>query len=315
MAGAYVAKPEADATPPDVPDGWDPDWEHPGPDPPGYTPEYSLSATAGEISDDLSAAVTLNLLDHVTYATDEPGSGVIAWSAAIDGAPINLRFSGGEDYASSIESSYSDIGDYWGAEPTIEFELTEANEGDTIVLTAESTVEGQTVSDTAEITADVGYTATFVTEIALVGYDDAEYFLMYGSLFFWHDGNPYDTRLLARELNPDTDTGADGSPHSPPFWGTGSYEFGAETITCTVEVSAEQWVLAEGERVGYQTAYYFTDSDDSIDITFTHTASYYWGPTLIGNFSKVFQTPPESNDILELGWIRFDATELVDLTA
>lgn len=169
MTGAYVAKPEADATPPDVPDGWNPDWPHPGPDPPGYTPEYSLSVTVPEIINfDGYGAVTLNLLDHVAYATDEPGSGVIAWSATIDDEPVNIRFSGGSEYASSIESPYSDIGDYWGAEPAIEFELTEGNRGDTVVLTAQSTVEGQAISDSGEL-------AVNVYSLFLAGYAELKY--------------------------------------------------------------------------------------------------------------------------------------------
>jgi len=152
MTGAYVAKPDAAVEPPDVPPGWDEDWSFPGPNPPGYTPVYSLNLSASEsIGYGGTASITISLRDHVTYATIEPSGCSITWTATIDGESVNLRFSGDPDYASSISSSYSDIGDYWGAEPEIEFELTEDDVGKTITLQGASTVSGSALTNTDTI--------------------------------------------------------------------------------------------------------------------------------------------------------------------
>lgn len=162
MPGAYVAKPEV-VTPPDVPDGWNPDWPFGDdgeggwyPFPPGYTPVYSLNLSASaSMSYDGAASSTVSLRDHVDHGTARPSGCSVTWTATIGGEAINLRFSGETSYASSIVSSYGDIGDYWGAAPEIEFELTEENDGDTVVLLASSTVFGNAVFNTCEINVTV----------------------------------------------------------------------------------------------------------------------------------------------------------------
>ena len=42
MTGAYTAKPEDVVDPPDRPVNWNPLWPYPGPEPPGYYPEYDI---------------------------------------------------------------------------------------------------------------------------------------------------------------------------------------------------------------------------------------------------------------------------------
>ena len=159
MPGAYTAKPDAAVEPPDVPDGWDVDWPFGDdgeggwyPYPPGYTPAFSLNLSATEsISYDGAATAMATLRDHVTYGTIEPAGCQITWTATISGEAVNLRFSGDEDYESSLSLDYSEVGDYWGAVPDIEFELTGDNDGDVITLKAASTVSGAAVSTTAEV--------------------------------------------------------------------------------------------------------------------------------------------------------------------
>ncbi len=165
MSGAYVEKPAADVPPvqpewPDPPPGWNPNWPPPGtpgldpdpffpaPFPPGYTPDYSMVVTAtAEIAPDGTASVTGSLRDHSTYATNEPDA--IIWTAAIGGEAVQLRFSEGE-FASSISSSTA-FATYWGAAPSIEFDLTGDNAEDTVVLMGTSVIGGVTVTQTAEI--------------------------------------------------------------------------------------------------------------------------------------------------------------------
>jgi hypothetical protein len=325
MAGAYVAKPEADVTPPDVPDGWNPDWPHPGPDPPGYTPEYSLALTApASLSYDDAGTATLNLLDHTTYATDEPRSGAIAWSAAIGANPVSLRFSGGSEYASSIESSYGDIGDYWGAEPEIEFELTEDDIGSTLVLTAQSTVEGQAVSDTATISiiAPV-YTAVFTGEITLHNYDTPSGSDTYDAYlhFYAYDlgiDDVHDEIKLRHHSNTLIMSSAEAVHNEPQLLGSPEFDIiSNDNATFSIAVSAEQWdaLISANLWIGY----WGVDAGAPVDVSsdFVLTASYYRNGDLVATFTKthngVATSEVGAEDVFQ--WIQFTETALVDLTA
>jgi len=166
MAGAYVAKPDV-VSMPDVPPGWNPNWPFPGatdpdypgidpdpffpaPYPPGYTPTLTLVMTATDtIAYDGTATVTGSARDQATYATNEPSA--ITWKAKIGSTRVNLRFSGDEEYSSSLSSAVA-FGTYWGATPSIEFELDEDNVGDVVTLTGYYTLDGVTVSQTEDIT-------------------------------------------------------------------------------------------------------------------------------------------------------------------
>ena len=153
MAGAYVAKP-AVVSIPDVPPGWDPDWprppdEDPAPYPPGYEPDLSMVMTADDtLSFDGTATVTGSARDNSTYATNEPSA--MTWTAAISGTPVNLRFNGDVDYLSSLSSAVS-FGTYWGATPSIEFDLDTDNIGDTVILTGYYTLDGIRITSTKSI--------------------------------------------------------------------------------------------------------------------------------------------------------------------
>lgn len=161
MGGAYVAKPDPAPTPlpgADGPPGWDEDWlfpptgSFPGPSPPGYEYDFSLNLSGpSSLFYSSAAAVTVSLRDHDTYETAEPSGSVVTWTATIDGASVPLKFSGDPSYSSSIESSYSDLDPYWGAQPSIEFQVDETDGGSTLVLQAVSVVDDEDLSVTIGI--------------------------------------------------------------------------------------------------------------------------------------------------------------------
>jgi len=186
MAGAYVAKPAvstARVEGVDVPLGWNVNWPRPGetditwpgidpdpffpaPFPPGYSPDYSLAIFGSEsIAYDGAASVTGTFRDHLTFATNEPSP--IVWTATITSSPtrnVNLRFSGDEEYASSISSDCA-FETYWGATPDIEFELDEEDTGGTVVLIGRSAVEGVVVGASIEIEVALIATITFTSNV------------------------------------------------------------------------------------------------------------------------------------------------------
>jgi len=155
MGGAYTSKPDAVPTV-DVPDGWNPEWPHPGPWPPGYTPVLSMSSS-GRTSMDYngSAAVTFTLKDKVTYQTHDPGT-TMTISATLDGAAVGLRKSGGSTYASSVSYDYAELAsEFYGALTDLEFELTGDDRDKTLRIYSTSTTWGYSVSDTHDITVEV----------------------------------------------------------------------------------------------------------------------------------------------------------------
>ncbi len=155
MGGAYVAKP-AVPTEPDVPPGWDPDWDFPGPNPPGYEPEYSLNLSAqsqmipGVTVDDIS----LFLADHDTYETREPQSHMI-WSAIFgdSGDIVQMKLLGGGAYQDSVDASYI-LGDvFYESNPDFDFDVSASDIGRIVILNVNSTpFENHQVESAAEIT-------------------------------------------------------------------------------------------------------------------------------------------------------------------
>jgi len=161
VGGAYTAKP-AVVSAPDVPPGWNPDWQFPGPFPPGYTADYSIAVTGPDsVAYDGTADVTAYLCDHTDYKTQEPAeTSVLVWSAKLGGETVNLKFSGGDSYAAIATSVYTESDGFWGAEPSLEFELTDAANGETLTLTVVSIVDGETLTKSQEV--EVGGTVAEV---------------------------------------------------------------------------------------------------------------------------------------------------------
>lgn len=149
-----MAKEPAAAADPGYPPGWaDYPWPFPGPYPPGYSPTLTLVMTATDsIAYNGTASVTGSARDQGTYATNEPSA--ITWTATIAGSPINLRFNGETNYSSSLSSAVS-FGTYWGATPSIEFELTEDNADDVVTLRGVYQLDGLWIEQTENIIVTV----------------------------------------------------------------------------------------------------------------------------------------------------------------
>lgn len=156
MAGAYVARPATPVVPPDVPPDWNPDWTFPGPSPPGYEPEYSLPIAApASVVPGNSLATSVRLRDHATYRTTQPvAPSVLTWTATVDNVPVPLRFAGAPNCATSVVSVYADFDGFWGADPTLDVQLTESHNGKTLVLRATSLVGKETVVGTKSVSVE-----------------------------------------------------------------------------------------------------------------------------------------------------------------
>ena len=90
MAGAYVALP--DVIPPiNYPPLWNPDWQFPGPNPPGYVTITSMFLDVGNGQTSVSNP-TCKVEAVATYAgipiIDPTGS--VAFTATINGLPITV---------------------------------------------------------------------------------------------------------------------------------------------------------------------------------------------------------------------------------
>jgi hypothetical protein len=142
MAGAYVAKPDVPEEV-DLPPGWNINWPHPGPWPPGYTPDLGLGlvAQATVVPGSAVTDITATLTDQDDYVTTEPATPVI-WTAAWDdtGDMLTLKLSGDDDLLSSISVAYSALAaDFWGSDPDIEFDISASDNGRSFTLSASST--------------------------------------------------------------------------------------------------------------------------------------------------------------------------------
>ena len=152
MSGAYVAKP-AVVVPLVIPPGWNPDWTFPGPSPPGYTPDYimALAADSTIAPGGATQSVALSLHDGELATVSPAGSSI--WTATMDGAPLKLGLAGGS-LANSVTSAFSTSGGIWGSAPSFFFNISNADDGKTIVLKSAGTPFGSAMSQTANITVE-----------------------------------------------------------------------------------------------------------------------------------------------------------------
>jgi hypothetical protein len=143
--------------------------------------EYSLWLSGDSnigVDDDDTASVTVTLRDHDTEKTEEPmeeseelTESTLTWTATINGAAIGLKFAADADYSSSIESEYSDLGDFFGGEEDIGFDLEEEEEDRVITLRVESIVWEDELSDTMDIAVEGRPTpVSFETSLVMSGY-------------------------------------------------------------------------------------------------------------------------------------------------
>ncbi len=115
--------------------------------------DYSL-VLSGPSSRFFSGAsdCTVILLANSVSKTAEPISKTITFTATLDGAPLNLRFTGDSTYLSSISSPVADSDGFWQTSISIEWEVTFADDDKIIELTAQGAIAGLSVSDTLNIT-------------------------------------------------------------------------------------------------------------------------------------------------------------------
>lgn len=101
MTGAYTAKPADVADPPDIPDGWNPLWPFPGPNPPGHTPVYGISFVSPPTPDNVAFGEEITVrvkmyeegLGDSKLGTIAPNVN-IDWSAFVDGFEIDSSSKG-----------------------------------------------------------------------------------------------------------------------------------------------------------------------------------------------------------------------------
>jgi len=164
MPGAYTSTPIVVA-PPDVPDGWNPNWPRTGPDPPGYDLEeddYLLILTTGSPGivnvDSPSCYVAAKIyedggdFESVNISNDS----YITWCAAIDGERILMNINGSWEYEPTTLASYLLGHGTFGANPEIAFQITEDDYDKDIIVDAIATVirEKDSASDAIEVLAD-----------------------------------------------------------------------------------------------------------------------------------------------------------------
>ncbi|MFA5378870.1 MAG: hypothetical protein WC455_24165 [Dehalococcoidia bacterium] len=216
MGGAYVAKPAAEV-PVDYPPGWDISWPFPGAAPPGYSHLFSMTAVAADtVNYNGSLALSTRVVDAEEYVTLEPsGSDKIYITATIDDEEIGLRVAGGEEYSDEIELDYSghESGDltFYGADTNLEFDLSEDNEDDTVVISIRGGFNGLECYGTKEV--DITVSTGIYVEFSLETSDLSSYYL-YDSLGLahyvpvssvtwnggsWNGGSPVKNTLIAED--------------------------------------------------------------------------------------------------------------------
>lgn len=166
MAGIYVAKP-ADAVALVLPPGWnigEQAWPWPGPWPPGYTPDLSLTlAGAVTYAPGAEHENTAVLYDRTTYKTGQPNNErIVNYTATTNGAATQLKISGEAEWLDTVEVDYAEDGsNFWGSVPTLVFNVSTDQEDEVITLFAFSEpFTGHTVQQTHDITIVVVRHAT-----------------------------------------------------------------------------------------------------------------------------------------------------------
>lgn len=167
MAGAYVAKPDIPPSVPvypAIPFGWPSSWTHPGPPiPPGYSPSYQIvlsspsavsPGTVGNVAQSTCLWGDYQEYDATTWKAGLPlgDDQVQVWSATLDGSPLRLKIDGGA-FDDSLVFSYSESGGWYGVHnQQIVFDIDRDNFGGTIILSSETTIDGEDYDDIEVIT-------------------------------------------------------------------------------------------------------------------------------------------------------------------
>jgi len=339
MGGAYTAKPEAVASPPDVPEGWDIDWPFPGPSPPGYEPEYSLGVTASaSVPVGGAAAGVATLYDHDIYKTPEPEESSLLWTATLEGAPLGLRLAGGGTYASSVTTGYAETEEeFWGSGTTFEFDTTEDDEGKTIVLCSASIVfDDVPVTGVANILISSAIDNAVFTVTLTPGdipWDDEAPFdaiscyltvLVSGKTAtgLWPDvsGPPFDLDdflPLAGGKWAWVDVSAGrlgGDPYPPPYYGSsavsGTADMEVQDDDNPTTLSPSVTVNSFDDTRVYAFFYHHAATVRYGGIaTAVWNVKFYSGETLIEEYEKTIEEVPSEPYAVETAWLYFDGRD------
>ena len=169
MSGAYVAKPAVVTPPPSwplIPIGWNSDWSFPGPNPPGYV----VPSTVLSMSSDATVAVGGEVSASAVWMADTEdgpaglpdGEWTQVWSAKIGDSLIGMAKSGDTEFGASLEFNYTDVDGYFGASDSVTFDISEANEGQTITLSVASFVDGEIYEDSVSIVVEAAPNTNYV---------------------------------------------------------------------------------------------------------------------------------------------------------
>jgi len=231
-----------------------------------YLPIYSLVMSGPEgIQYDEAASITVSFRDHDTLETDEPIGCTFTWTATLDGVAVGLRFSGDPAYSSSISSSYSDIGDYWGAEKSIEFDLDEDDVEKTITLTVEGTIFEEDLLDTIDISIDpIPYPVSFVTSLIITDFEVLAASLMKMRL-------KIDRTPTAGRDWPQIGATEYGAP--PPTWWEGTPVDTIDEITSVTDISGAKRIDASGTFLDEHSYTFSYDANEGGNATISVTWS------------------------------------------
>ncbi len=179
MGGAYTAK-EATVVVSGAPPGWNPLWPWPSNAlPPGYALILSLMGTGPEFMAPGVAVggIKFILADRDTYATGEP-IGDIVYTAEMEGAPVDFKFSGDDDFSSRLTGEYVFVAEdeKYGDEPEFVFDVTAEDDGKIVAVTALTIpYDDDEFTSEIEITIMVGdLTAELIVEVTWDDFPESE---------------------------------------------------------------------------------------------------------------------------------------------
>ncbi len=291
MSGAYVAKPDAVVVP-DLPPGWNILWQHPGPFPPGYTPEYSgLLSAPSEISvGDLTANVSLTLVDQGSYATNEPSANSATWE-------VDASSSGGPS------GEFSESDDFWIDSGIYAFSGVEIGGSITVTVTSYPFGDDWPIEETAIIDVVAASPSVYHVEVACVlstttSMDDPggtnSSSAIIKCYLVDYSGSAGVVQTRSGNDNPLEDTWALGSTFSE----LSDRLYKKYPLTSSVRV--ENWV--EGRAVGGEWA--GSDTSASAEATLTYTVNVYKDDILFGSYSDVITISVSGSGVADIEyWI------------
>ena len=147
MSGAYVALPAAPFVP-FVPPLWNPNWDFPGPLPPGFSYNQMFLVADQEIT---VGSLTQGVSGGVLAIGATTPAGQMTYSATVNGSQRNLRIGNSGPLTYNVVSDYTANDNFFGSTPQLYFDITSADEGQTLMLTADGSPFGSDIYATVPI--------------------------------------------------------------------------------------------------------------------------------------------------------------------